>query len=385
MIATTWLSVFTEWRFLNNALWQWLALLGVILAAMIACKVVSLVLLHWSRRLESRPDSFIVTNMFVKSFLGPTLLFALAVGLYVTSFFITFAPPADGKAWGAEQHWTRVCAALAVIAAAWVLFRLVSVVEHLLRRMTRRTEASLDNQLVPLVRKTLRAFVVIVAAVFIAQTVYEWDIGAVLAGLGIGGLAFALAAKDMLANFFGSATIFADRPFQMGDRILFKGYDGIVEEVGFRTTRLRLLDGNLVTLPNALVANEPIENVSRRPSIRRVLNVTVTYDTPPEKLQRGVEILREMLDARKANFPAATPPRVFFSDFNADSLNIVVYYWFTPADLWKYLEFNHDFNMELLRRYNGEGIQFAFPTQTLYMKQDSPLKADVRLQTEKGS
>ncbi|MBN1942126.1 MAG: mechanosensitive ion channel family protein [Phycisphaerae bacterium] len=371
MPASTWLTIFTENRFLGNALWQWLALLGVILAAMISGKIVSLVLQHWTKRLEEMPDRFIVTGMFARSFLGPIMLFSLAVGLYVSSFFLTFAPSTEADVWGPKEHWLRACATLVVIAAAWTLYRLVAVVEHLLRRVTRRSESSLDNQLVPLVRKTLRVFVVIVAAVFIAQTVYEWDIGAVLAGLGIGGLAFALAAKDMLANFFGSATIFADRPFRMGDRILFKGYDGIVEEVGFRTTRLRLLDGNLVTLPNALVANEPIENISRRPSIKRTLNVTVTYDTQPEKLQRGVDILLAMLEARKASFPADTPPRVYFSDFNADSLNIVVYYWFSPADWWEYLEFNHDFNMELLRRYNEEGIEFAFPTQTLYMKKES--------------
>ncbi len=319
--------------------------------------------------------------MFAKSFLGPIMLFALVLGLYVSSFFLTFSPPEKTGEWGPKDHWDRVCATLAVIGISWVLFRLVGVVEYLLRRVTRSSESSLDNQLVPLVRKTLRVFVVIVAAVFIAQTVYEWDIGAVLAGLGIGGLAFALASKDMLANFFGSATIFADRPFRMGERIRFKGYEGIVEEVGFRTTRLRLrlLDGNLVTLPNALVANEPIENVSRRPSIKRVLNVTITYDTAPEKVQRGVDILRDMLAAREKHFPAHQPPRVYFNDFNAESLNIIVNYWFMPADWWMYMEFNHDFNMELLRRYNEEGIEFAFPTQTLYLKQGSQLQADVRL------
>jgi len=209
-------------------------------------------------------------------------------------------------------------------------------------------------------------------------------VGALLAGLGIGGLAFALAARDMLANFFGSVTIFTDRPFQMGERIKLQDYDGVVEQVGFRSTRIRTLDGHLVTVPNSLVATSTVENIGRRPYIRRVMNVTVTYDTSPEKLTRAVEIIREMLDARKEHFPPDKPGKVFFNEFNNCSLNIIVYYWFTPPDWWKYLEFTHDFNMELLRRFNEEGIDFAFPTQTLYLKQDSPFQTDVHMQGPSG-
>jgi MscS family membrane protein len=165
----------------------------------------------------------------------------------------------------------------------------------------------------------------------------------------------------------------------MGDLVKIRGYFGVVEEIGFRSTRIRTLDGHLVTIPNGVLATDDIENVAKRPSIKRVMNVTVTYDTPPEKVQRGVEILREMLDARSEHFPQDFPPKVYFSDFNADSLNILVYYWFTPADWWEYLDFNHDFNTELLRRYNEEGIEFAFPTQTLYLKSDGELDTNVTI------
>ena len=278
-----------------------------------------------------------------------------------------------------RAFWNKACETLVVLAAGWLIFRLVDVVEHYLVRWTSRTETSLDDQLVPLVRKTLRVFVVIVALLFVAQNVFQWNIGALVAGLGIGGLAFALAAKDMLANLFGSMTIFADRPFSMGDRVKIGEHDGVVEEVGFRSTRIRTLTGHLVTVPNGTVATAAIENISARPYIKRVLDVTVTYDTAPEKLERGVEILREMLEARKEHFHVDSPPRVYFTDFNADSLNIQVYYWFAPPDWWDFLAFNHDDHMELLRRFNEEGIEFAFPTQTLYVKQDSPLAADVRI------
>ncbi|GAF83959.1 unnamed protein product, partial [marine sediment metagenome] len=165
-------------------------------------------------------------------------------------------------------------------------------------------------------------------------------------------------------------------------RVKIGEHDGTVQEVGFRSTRIRTLTGHLVTVPNAVVAASPVENIGRRPYIRRTLDVTVTYDTPAEKVARAVRILEEMLQARKDHFPPDLPGKVYFNEFNAASLNIIVYYWFTPPDWWEYLAFTHDFNIELLRRFNEEGIEFAFPTQTLYLKQDSPLKADVRLAGE---
>jgi MscS family membrane protein len=223
---------------------------------------------------------------------------------------------------------------------------------------------------VPLLRKTLRVFVVIIAALFIAQNIFRWDIGALIAGLGIGGLAFALAAKDMLSNFFGSVTIFADRPFQMGDRIMIKGYDGFVEEVGFRSTRIRTFFGHLVTVPNAVIASEPVENAGVRPYIRRNFEITITYDTPPEKVRQAMDILYEMLAARKDQFPPDLPGWVHFMNYNAASLGIAVTYWFGSTDWKEYLDFTSEFNLELLGRYNEAGIEFAFPTQTIYVKKD---------------
>jgi MscS family membrane protein len=213
--------------------------------------------------------------------------------------------------------------------------------------------------------------VVIMVALFIAQNIFNWNIGALLAGLGLGGLAFALAAKDMVANLFGSITIFADRPFQIGDRVTIDGQGGVVEEVGFRSTKLRTLTGHLVTVPNSVVANTTVENIAARPYLKRSFDVGVTYDTSPKKMKLAIEILHEMCEARSKNFAPDSTPRVFFTDFNADSLGINVTYWFASVEWEEFLSFNHNFNMELLSRFNAEGIEFAFPTQTLYIKKDA--------------
>ena len=359
--------------FLNNTLWQWLALFGLLLAGFVAGRIIAFFLQRQAERLD-RTDRLAVLGMLLRCLAGPVKMLLLAGALYLAGTFMTFDAQTDLAA-----LWQKVCKTLAVLAAGWFIYRLVDLIEVFLMRWTSKTETQLDDQLVPLIRKTLRVFVVIVAVLFIAQNVFHWDIGALVAGLGIGGLAFALAAKDALANLFGSVTIFADRPFQLGERVRVGGQDGAIEEVGFRSTRIRTLDGHLVTIPNAIIANQTIENVARRPFIKRSLTVTVTYDTPPEKLRHGVEILREMLDARADHFPADKPGRVHFADFGAVSLDIGVTYWFAPPEWAAYLDFTHEFNFELLDRFNAEGIEFAFPTQTLYLKQDSPLAAEVAL------
>jgi len=160
--------------------------------------------------------------------------------------------------------------------------------------------------------------------------------------------------------------IFADRPFDVGDRVVVDGHDGPVEHVGLRSTRIRTLEGHLVTVPNGELANKTIHNIGKRPYIRKIMNVTITYDTPPEKVERAVEILREIFDQHEGmdeNFP----PRVYFNDFNADSLNIIVIFWYHPPAYWDFLDFCERVNLEIFRRYNAEGIDFAFPTQTLFL------------------
>ncbi len=362
-------------RFLNNTIGAWLAAFGILILTLVVGRVVSFILDRhgkwWQNR--SRGRTFGLTLSAIS---GPVAMLIFALGLYLIVRYeilnLKIPDPDDpNQPPFLPKLYLQVCKTISALAVGWTIYRFVDAVEVFLKKWTAKTPTELDDELVPIIRKALRIFVFIVLILFIAQNIFKWNIGSLLAGLGIGGLAFALAAQDALKNVFGSIVIFADRPFQMGDRVKISGHDGIIEQVGFRSTRLRTLQGHVVTIPNAIVANTDIENIGRRPAIKRVLDVTITYDTPPEKVQRAVDILREMLDARAEHFLEDSPGRVYFSDFNAESLNLVVYYWFAPPDWWEYLAFTHEFNMELLRRYNEEGIEFAFPTRTLYVKQDS--------------
>lgn len=275
---------------------------------------------------------------------------------------------------------------LATIAVGWYAYNLVGVIEIVLRRQAEKTESTLDDQLVPLVRKTLRMLLAIVLALFVVDKVFGRDIGAWLAGLGIAGLAVSLAAQDSLKNLFGSVTILFDRPFQVGDRIKYGGFDGNVTDIGFRSTKILTKTGHLVTIPNSNIVNDPVENVAHRKFIRRTLNVTITYDTPREKIDQAVQIIRDILEEDDLREPIHAvidgdelPPRVFFNDFNAESLNIFVMYWYAPPAWWDYLEHGQRINLRIFEEYEKAGIEFAFPTQTLYLAGDPKRELVVRM------
>ena len=260
---------------------------------------------------------------------------------------------------------------LLTISIALFAYYLVEVPSSWLHSQTEKTESKFDDMLVPIVRKSLRVTVVLFALVSIAQSLSDKPVSALLAGLGLGGLAFALAAQDTIKNLFGSLVIFTDKPFGLGDRINYDGHDGVIEEVGLRSTRLRRLDGHQVTIPNGELANKSIHNIAKRPFIRRIFTLGVTYDTTPEKVSRAKEILEDILKDHEGMDPKGEMlPRVYFSDFSASSLDFKCMYWYHPAAYWDYMNFSEWVNLEILRRFNEEGIEFAFPTQTIHLAKE---------------
>jgi MscS family membrane protein len=258
---------------------------------------------------------------------------------------------------------------LVALAIGYTAYCLVDVLD---KGMHRRfpNGSRMGAMLIPLVRKSIRVTVVILTILQVATILSDKPVTSLLAGLGVGGLAVALAAQETIKNFFGSLVLFGDRPFEINDRVVVDGHDGNVTEVGFRSTRIRTLQGNLVTIPNGELANKTILNIGQRPHIQRNFVLSLTYDTPPAKVKRAMEIVLEVLrdhEGRKPDFP----PRVWFEGFGASSLDLRVLYWYHPPDWWAYCAFGDRVNMQILERFNAEGISFAFPTQTLYLARDT--------------
>lgn len=363
-VESTWRE--TEW-------WGWVALLGCIFLGVIAGRVTS----GFMRKTADRAQGRGAAATVVRSAATPASLFLITVGISVGLGFIDLQPVASSLR-------NKVLTFLYVLAVAWFLFNLVDLIDIWVRNLATRTKSHIDDQLAPLIRKTLRIFLVILVGLYTAQNIFNQDVTAWLTGLGIAGLAVSLAAQDSLRNLFGSITILLDKPFEVGDRIVFDGFDGPVEEIGFRSTRMRNFDGELITVPNSKFIEGSVRNVTKRPTIRRVMDVSVEYGTSPELMRQAVEAIRKILDEPEIRLKLdweKTPPRVHFNEMKADNLNIRVSYWFSdPADWWGFNDLAQHVNLRVMEELTAIGVPFAFPTQTMVLTNDGdkPLRVETR-------
>ena len=361
-------------QFLQYGLWRYLLISALIVIFFMAMRQVSTFLAQMTLVLRSSGEN-VRLRMVLEAAIWPIRLLLVTLALAAVRELLPLPP-----SWGRILE-TSI-AVFSTLALIVFIYRLIELLVYELANFARREDNLLDQTFVQMMRLIARIIVIVVGAIYLIRAVSGKPLSALLAGLGIGGLAVALAAQDTLKNFFGSIMIMLDKPFSVGQRIVAGGHDGTVEEIGFRSTRVRTLTGNLVTVPNEKLATDSIENIGRRPSIRRLANITITYDTPLKKVKKAVEIVREILDNHEGMDPEF-PPRVYFNEFNDASLNIIMIYWYFPPDYWAYLEFNQRVNIEIIQRFEEEGIEFAFPTTTTYLAHDSrrPLHIDVSSET----
>ncbi len=342
----------------------WGVLLGAIFAGLAVGRLAQAGLVVMSKfegKRGHKARSAVLGNMA-----GPTSFAFLTAGLHFGMHLIYMEPDVQAFA-------GRMIQFLVLLAVGWLMYNLIDLIDLAIRQFTEKTANKLDDMVVPLIRKALRVFLVVVFTLFVAQNVFGLNITSWLAGLGIAGLAVSLAAQDSVKNLFGSIVIFFDRPFGVGDWIKFEGFDGTVEEIGFRSSRVRTLAGHLVTVPNMKFNDNSVENMSARPYIRRSMNVMIMFDMPPEKVEEAVSIIRKLLSeppVSEAFDMEKWPAHAAFDNFNTDSLNIQVYYWYTLSegrDYWTYLDHAEDFNLRLLKAFGAAGIKFSFPKQTPYV------------------
>ncbi|MFY0697006.1 MAG: mechanosensitive ion channel family protein [Balneola sp.] len=263
------------------------------------------------------------------------------------------------------NHYLSLILEIAVsVGFIWLFYNLSDVFSKYLGVLTSKTETKLDDQLVPLIRKTLRFFVLVMGIILILQN-NGYNVASLIAGLGIGGLAVALAARDTLANFFGSVTIFVDKPFRIGDWIKVAGVEGTVEEVGFRSTRIRTFYNSLVSVPNSNISNNEVDNLGLREYRRLLTTLNLTYSTSPEQMEAFVEGIKAIVKSNshfRQDFY-----EVHFNAFGAHSLDVMVYVFFKVPDWSTELQQKHNFFLEVLKLAKEVGVEFAFPTQTLHV------------------
>jgi MscS family membrane protein len=250
--------------------------------------------------------------------------------------------------------------------ATIAVYNAMDIVGLYMKKMADKTETSYDDQIVPIVRKILKTFVVIIGGIIVLQNL-NVNIGLLLGGLSVGGLALALAAQDTIKNFFGSLMIFMDKPFQAGHWITASdGIDGTVEQVGFRSTRIRTFANSVITVPNGKLSDASIDNHGLRAYRRFKTNIAVTYNTPPDVLDLFIKGLREIVkehpNTRKDSF------HIYMNDMGSHSLNILFYIFFITPSWGEELQYRHEVILSIIRLAHELGINFAFPTQTLHME-----------------
>lgn len=251
------------------------------------------------------------------------------------------------------------------LSGVLIASRIVDIAAGVWEIQAEETESKLDDQLVPLVRQFSRIIVWAVGILFVLQNngVQVWSF---IAGLGIGSLAFALAAQDTVANLFGALNIFLDKPFQIGDFVKVDGVIGTVEEVGFRSFRVRTFNNALVTIPNSKITTTNVENLGVRPRRRASMTLGLMYGTPPATIEAFIEGVRLVLAAHPRVDEGS---EVHLNEFGGSSIDIMVTYQIDTDSWSEELRTKQENMLEIIRLAEAMKVGFAFPSTSLYVEQ----------------
>lgn len=341
----------------QNAVWRFFAA-GLTILLLLAFRRWVLGLALRMLKEAAQRTSTDLDEMLLDALSGPVTRIVTIFALYAGTLWLVLTEGARGFA-------LAILRILVVVFVAQGIYRSIRVVGVAIDRYAADRDLGVSIGMRQLILRFLRVVVWFLAAVFVVQEL-GYNVGGLLAGLGVGGLAVALAARDTLANWFGALMIFTDRPFAIGDWIKTGNLEGTVEEIGLRSTKVRTFARTLVSVPNSTLANDVVENFSRMPVRRVSYTLGVTYATTPDMMRESLERIRETL----RDHPAVDQTfwLVRFTDFGASSLDIMVYY-FTKTTVWdQYLQAREDINLRIMERLSEIGVSVAFPTRSVYLE-----------------
>jgi MscS family membrane protein len=346
-------------------LWQYLATAIYIVLAFVAARLVNYLVTVQLRRLFVRAK-WKFGETVINLLHGPVRM--LVVVILLQMGLRLFQWPAWLEAWLGKG--------LYVLLACSVTYMAMKVVDvaggYWRERPSIREDKTFNNLLIPMISKTVKGFILIMA-VLVTLDNLNFNIRTLLAGVSISGLALGLAAQDTVGNLFGAAAVFVDKPFKIGDFIRMDQAEGTVEEIGLRSTRLRNPDGHMITVPNKAMGNSTITNITRRPNIKTVLNIGITYDTTAERLQEGIRILDDVYRSH----PMTHDLIIGFNQFADSALNVQVMHWWKGVDYKQYVAGLQELNLTVKRRFDEAKISFAFPSRTIYLRQENEWRVQV--------
>lgn len=335
----------------TNMRYAYIALV-LIIGFLLLEELINGVVFDWVLRVARKARNQLLDNM-LQAFHKPIRAFVILLGIFLTLRFLPFSERID-------RSILVIFRCLLIIIVSWGFYRFCEADSLISEDFKDRM--NLDPILIPMLSKVLRFIIIALAIVLVAN---EWGfyVQGFIAGLGLGGLAFALAAKDMLANIFAGAVILMEKPFTIGERISSGKVQGLVEDISFRSTRIRAADQSLITVPNSLLGNEAIINFSRMDRRKVAFYIGLTPDTDGPKIQDIIEKIRAMLQ----NYPGlqADNSTVVFESFNANSLDILISYYTTTTNSDELQNIKQEINFKIRDMVAEQGIALAVPTQNI--------------------
>ena len=342
----------------GNAAGHFVAAGLLVLAAVLLRRVITHVIFAWLKKLAEKTETTLDDKLF------PAVEAPVAWLVFV---FLIFAALRVLVLPARVDEWIGYAFDVAWVAVLfWGMLRALNAVIDHFGEVGREKGMGLSH-FMPLIKKTLAVVFVVMAALTVAQRLGV-NVAAFITGLGIGGLAFALAAQDTIANFFGSLVVVLDRPFRVGEFVGIGAAEGTVEDIGLRSTKLRTGARTLIVIPNKLVANESVTNFSRMPQRRVDQRIGLTYGTTPEQMEAILGDIRGILRADAGVHPDLIA--VHFTDYSDSSLDIQILYFSANPDWLKHLELRERVNLRIMRAVGARGLSFAFPTQTLHVEDE---------------
>ncbi len=359
---------FLQIEFLSNTLLDYSWFIGAILIGLLFKKLISKYLSNLLFKIVGKKGAEVGVDKFDALLTKPIGLFIMLSIIYLGSSHINYPEVwslAPENELGLKILIKKGFSLIYVYSIFWIFLKVIDFIGLILNKRAEATENKMDDQLIPFIIEIAKIITYIFALVIVMGNVFEVDITALAAGLGIGGIALAMASKESLENLLGSFTIFFDQPFTVGDTVTVGTVTGTVEKVGFRSTRIRTFDKSLVTVPNKKMIDAELDNLGMRPVRRVKFNIGLTYETAPEQIKLIVTDIQAMINQHpKTNQEG----KVRFQEFGSSSLDILVMY-FVDSPKWNDLiDVKEDVNykiMEIVKKHNSD---FAFPSTTVYLQ-----------------
>ena len=362
---------FLQQELLGNTLQDYTWFIGAILLGLIFKKLISKYLSRLLFKIISNKGSQIGIEKFDSLLTKPISLCIMLSIIYLGSSHIEYPPEwnlANENEIGIKMLINKGFSLIYIYSIFWILLRMIDFIGLILHKKAELTENKMDDQLIPFIIEIAKIMIYIFSIFIIMGSIFNVNIAALATGLGIGGVALAMASKESLENLLGSFTIFFDRPFTVGDIVTVGTVTGSVEKVGFRSTRIRTFDKSLVSVPNKKMIDAELDNLGLRPVRRVKFNVGLTYETTSNQIKEIVSDIQEMINQHpKTNEEG----KVRFLEFGSSSLDIMIMYFVNSPKWEDLINVKEDVNykiMEIVKKHNSD---FAFPSRTVYLQKDT--------------